>query len=134
MGEFLTDTDNVQRVADLLAGSDVRYDMGPTTPDALTGWFVPSIEITLHDGSTARLPELLRTARPTVVDTTGELRIITALWNGRVDYVETAHSDSSASLLIRPDGYVAWSSDDPLSLDNALRAWFGTPLHSHHDS
>jgi hypothetical protein len=134
MGEFLSDTGNVQRIADLLAGSDVRYDMGPTTPDAQTGWFVPSIEIELHDGSTARVPELLRTARPTVLDTTGELRDITALWNGRVDYVETSHRDSSSSVLIRPDGYVAWSSHDPVSLDNALRTWFGTPVRGHHDS
>lgn len=34
-GELLTDTGTVQRLADLLAGSDVRYDMGRAAPGSL---------------------------------------------------------------------------------------------------
>lgn len=126
-GELLTDTDTVRRIADLLAGSDVRYDVGPVAPDGPTGWFAPSIEVDLPDGTTVRLAELLRTARPTVLDATGELGVVAAGWAERVHYVATSRHSGKSSMLIRPDGYVAWSSQDPAGLRAALLTWFGNP-------
>lgn len=30
-------------------------------------------------------------------------------------------------VLVRPDGFVAWSRTDPTDVRTALRAWFGEP-------
>lgn len=39
--ELLGHRDNTQLIADLMAGSDVRYDMGKEKPAPPTGRFVP---------------------------------------------------------------------------------------------
>lgn len=127
--EMLADTNTVQRVADLLAGSDVRYDMGLTSPDSPTGWFAPSTQVELADGTIRRIPELLRTARPILLDATGAHQVTIAPWNDRVDYVPLVTTNEQGSMLIRPDGFIAWSHTDPTSLTEALSAWFGTPEH-----
>ncbi len=127
--EMLADTTTLQRVADLLAGSDVRYDMGPADPDGTTGWFAPSTQVELADGTLRRIPELLRTAHAILLDATGGLHHAIAPWNDRVDYVPLAATNEQTSMLIRPDGFIAWSDTDPASLTEALAAWFGTPEH-----
>ena len=33
----------------------------------------------------------------------------------------------AASVLVRPDGYVAWAGTDPAGLTGALHRWFGSP-------
>jgi 2-polyprenyl-6-methoxyphenol hydroxylase-like FAD-dependent oxidoreductase len=124
--ELLSDTATVQRIADLLAGADVRYDMGATDPAGPTGLFAPSVDLTADDGTTTRLPELLRAARPTLVDTTGgSLRDVAEEWAGRVAYVGAVADEPATSMLVRPDGYVAWSGTDLVELRNALTRWFG---------
>jgi 2-polyprenyl-6-methoxyphenol hydroxylase-like FAD-dependent oxidoreductase len=129
--EMLTDRSTVQRIADLLAGSDVRYDMGGDDSSPLTGRFAPSLQLTLSDGRTVRLPELLHQARPTLVDLTGtdELRTAVAPWRERVTHV-AARSDSGSrtAILVRPDGYVAWSGNEAAPLRQALTHWFGEPV------
>jgi 2-polyprenyl-6-methoxyphenol hydroxylase-like FAD-dependent oxidoreductase len=126
--ELLADTDTVQRIGDLLAGADVRYDMGAMHPDGPTGWFAASAQVELKTGERRRLPELLRAARPTLLDSTGKLHDITAQWSDRVDYVALAEGGETGSLLVRPDGFVAWSDSDPADLSTTLRRWFGRPL------
>ncbi len=39
--ELLERPENMHMVAALMAGADVRYDMGEENPAAPTGWFVP---------------------------------------------------------------------------------------------
>lgn len=127
-GEFLNNTDNVQHIADLLAGSDVRYDMGEAEPAELTGWFAPTIDLVLSDGQKIRLPELFRSARPVLIDTTGGTLASTAApWNQRVDHIQADQRTATLSMLIRPDGYVAWSGNDRTLLRAALKRWFGQP-------
>jgi 2-polyprenyl-6-methoxyphenol hydroxylase-like FAD-dependent oxidoreductase len=128
--ELLTDTGTVQRIADLLAGADVRYDMGPADPDGPTGWFAPSSQIVLADGCVRRIPDLLRTARPVLLDSAGDLRDTVAPWTDRIDYVPLAQGSGFASMLIRPDGFVSWSQTDPIDVVDALCTWFGTPATS----
>ncbi|HUR08373.1 MAG TPA: FAD-dependent monooxygenase [Nonomuraea sp.] len=48
--ELLDRTENTHMVAALVAGADVRYDMGEEHPAAPTGWFVPPINLTTDDG------------------------------------------------------------------------------------
>jgi 2-polyprenyl-6-methoxyphenol hydroxylase-like FAD-dependent oxidoreductase len=129
--ELLGRTENVRIVAALMAGADVRYDMGEEHPAAPTGWFVPPLDLTTDDGHTRRLAELLRDARPLLVDLTGgnDLAATAEPWHDRVHRVTaTADGAPAPALLIRPDGYVAWAGTDPDGLKAALTRWFSPGL------
>jgi len=130
-GELLEDRGTVQRIADLISGADIRYDVGESAPPA--GRWAP--DLVLHTGSgPVRLAELTREARPLLIDLTadGGYGAIAAPWRDRVDVV-TARSgdagDAVTAMLVRPDGYVAWVADGdrPDGLPAALTRWFGTP-------
>jgi 2-polyprenyl-6-methoxyphenol hydroxylase-like FAD-dependent oxidoreductase len=116
-------------LANLLAGSDVRYDVGDSHP--LAGRFLP--DLTLGDGR--RVSELLHEGRPVLLDLSGG-RAGEAVrgWADRVDIVVGAAPDAQAcALLIRPDGYVAWAADtfqtdDEDRLHAALQRWFGVSV------
>jgi hypothetical protein len=122
-GELLEDRTTVQRIADLISGADIRYD-------GMLGW---APDLVLRNGSgTVRLAELTRGGRPLLLDPTGadgELGEAAAPWRDRVDVV-TARCDDPAvtAMLVRPDGYVAWSAGDTDGLRAALKRWFGEPL------
>jgi hypothetical protein len=125
--ELLGRTENVRMVAALMAGADVRYDMGEENPAAPTGWFVPPLNLTTDDGHPRRLAELLRAGRPLLLDLTGgtDLAATAAAWTDRVHRVTATAADAPApALLIRPDGYVAWAGADPDGLKAALARWF----------
>jgi 2-polyprenyl-6-methoxyphenol hydroxylase-like FAD-dependent oxidoreductase len=112
-----------EHMAHLLAGSDVRYDVGDGHP--LAGRLFP--ELVLDDGR--RVAELLREARPVLIDASGgAFAAIAAAWTDRVDLVTASLMDSSLTgMLLRPDGYVAWASDsaEGPGLAAALQRWFG---------
>jgi hypothetical protein len=113
-GELLQEPAVVRRIADLIAGADIRYGSSPSSP--LTGGFVPD------------LGELTHSGRPLLVDNTGTLAEVAAPWRDRVDVV-TAPVAGATAMLVRPDCYVAWASSssrpDQESLQAALTAWFG---------
>lgn len=127
-GELLTDPANTRRIAELLAGSDLRYPVDCAHP--LAGRFVPELPL-----SGPRVAELLRSARPLLLDLSTEGRFAPAAhgWRDRVA-VQRADcpGESTAALLIRPDGYVAWAANDQdgdlKPLHEALTSWFGEPL------
>jgi 2-polyprenyl-6-methoxyphenol hydroxylase-like FAD-dependent oxidoreductase len=116
-GELLGDEAVVRRVADLIAGADIRYAMPSGGPSELVGRFAPD------------LGPVTRTGRPLLVDSTGTLAGVAGPWRDRVDVVSAPVTGASA-LLVRPDCYVAWASADASpdgrSLRKALAAWFGT--------
>jgi 2-polyprenyl-6-methoxyphenol hydroxylase-like FAD-dependent oxidoreductase len=114
-------------MAHLLAGSDVRYDVGNDHP--LTGRLAP--DLTLEDGR--RISDLLHQGRPVLLDLSGRLVCDAASgWADRVDVVVGATDDTAVcAMLIRPDGYVAWAADTFESVDEdgllgALQRWFGS--------
>jgi 2-polyprenyl-6-methoxyphenol hydroxylase-like FAD-dependent oxidoreductase len=121
--ELLKLPDVRDHMANLLAGSDVRYDVGD--PHRLSGRLVP--ELVLDDGR--RVAELLRDARPVLIDLAGGAFVQPAEgWADRVDFVTGSIEDSSvAAMLLRPDGYVAWATDAASGpgLTAALERWFG---------
>lgn len=115
-----------EHMAHLLAGSDVRYDVGNDHP--LAGRLVP--DLTLDDGR--RVTDLLHAARPVLLDLSGgEVAEAAQEWIDRVDAVVSSIEDYPVrALLIRPDGYVAWATDDfgtddEVRLSIALSRWFG---------
>jgi 2-polyprenyl-6-methoxyphenol hydroxylase-like FAD-dependent oxidoreductase len=137
-GELLEDRSAVQRIADLISGADIRYDVGSSAPFA--GRWAP--DLVLHTGSgSVRLAELTRDGRPLLLDLTGSpgspagsLAAAAEPWRDRVDVV-TARCDDPAvtAMLLRPDCYVAWSASgepDRDGLREALTRWFGAPALS----
>jgi 2-polyprenyl-6-methoxyphenol hydroxylase-like FAD-dependent oxidoreductase len=120
--ELLRDNDTVRRVAELMAGADVRYDMGVTGP--LVGSWAPDLALDTEDGP-LRLADLTHDARPLLLDLTGALA--TETHGDRVKVV-TARADTPlAGLLLRPDCHVAWASNEPdvTELRAAYTRWFG---------
>ncbi|MEU8267532.1 FAD-dependent oxidoreductase [Sphaerisporangium sp. NPDC049002] len=132
--ELLRDTSTVQRLAELTAGADVRYDMGEPEAHPLVGRFAPDMELRTPAGP-VRLAELTRSARPLLLDLTEDASLARTLapWHGQVDGVTArAPHPAPTALLLRPDCYVAWASaspqPDPTELEAlraALRRWFG---------
>jgi hypothetical protein len=114
-----------EHMAHLLAGSDVRYDVGDG--HLLAGRLVP--DLTLDDGR--RVSELLHQARPVLLDLSdGRIGRAAHGWADRVDIVTAAADVQAIALLLRPDGYVAWAADtfdadDETRLHTALQRWFG---------
>jgi len=125
-GELTDMTDVAGHLARLLAGADVRYDVGDN--HRLSGLMVP--DLVFDDGT--RIADLMHSARPLLLDFAGgEARGVAERWMDRVD-VATAEmaGPPAAAILIRPDGYVAWAADefgaeDADRLRGALTRWFG---------
>lgn len=116
-GELARLPEAAGHLAGLLAGSDVRYDVGDAHP--LAGFMVPDLEF--DDGR--RVADLLHAARPVLLDLTGRLTC------DGMDVVTAPMADApAAALLIRPDGYVAWAADhlgpaDHDRLKTAVKRW-----------
>lgn len=130
--ELLRDQDTVQRIADLTAGTDIRYDMGGPDTHPLIGRFAPDMELLTANGTTL-LAELTRTARPLLLDLTSDTRLAESLteWHDQLDIVTARPQPGSpAAVLLRPDCYVVWATASPhpdasdrQALRTALQRW-----------
>ncbi|MEU0629017.1 FAD-dependent monooxygenase [Streptomyces sp. NPDC005989] len=132
--ELLTGKEVVQRLADLTAGTDVRYEMGITDPHPAVGHFAPELEL-ITGTEKVRLAELARSARPLLIDLTEDRSAVAVLAEDQdtVDPVVARGGGPAglSALLIRPDGYVAWASGSPVpdpaelaGLRAAVGRWF----------
>ncbi|MDQ7909903.1 FAD-dependent monooxygenase [Phytohabitans sp. ZYX-F-186] len=132
--ELLRDRQTVARIANMMAGADIRYEMGVRETHRLVGRWAPDL-LLKTDGGPVRLAELTTTARPLLLDLTEDASLGTAAdgWRDRVDTVTARTGEVSITgLLLRPDCYVAWATDSPRpdhqereSLRTALATWFG---------
>lgn len=129
-----------KRYAALLSGLGVRYDLGEGHP--LLGRRMPDLELITASG-TQRVFTLLHDARPVLLEL-GGTALDGARWSDRVRHVVARYPGSWElpaigavpavdAVLIRPDGYVAWTgkgTDE--GLHEALTRWFGpaAPLSS----
>jgi 2-polyprenyl-6-methoxyphenol hydroxylase-like FAD-dependent oxidoreductase len=139
VGELLEFPAAVRHVGELVEGSDIRYEPpdGPADRHPLAGRLAPDIRLTAADGSTAHVAELMRAARPLLLDLTpgGRVAAVAEGWTGRVPVLIATPLGNTAgadALLIRPDGFVAWATgpgaaEPAAGLASALTAWFGPP-------
>jgi hypothetical protein len=129
---LLQDEQPFRRLAEMIAGTDLQYaTIGGRAP---AGSFVPELALATS-ASTARLAELMRNARPVLLDLTGraEFDVIALAWEPRIEvHAVTALDRPADAMLIRPDGYVAWCAavGEPAAtsvprLRDALTRWFG---------
>jgi 2-polyprenyl-6-methoxyphenol hydroxylase-like FAD-dependent oxidoreductase len=128
MTELLAIPEAARRVSHLMSGAETHYP-APDGAHPLTGAWLPDRPLRTAQGPT-RLAVLLRTGRPLLLSFTNHPKIVAAAqpWTDRVDPVSVHTTDPPAgTVLLRPDGYVAWAGEDPDGLPEALRAWFGEP-------
>lgn len=120
--------------AAMMAGLDVRYDLGDGHP--LVGRRMPDLDVVTADGP-LRVSTLLHDARPVFINLSGLDSSDVAPWTDRVKVVDAAYAGpwelpvlgsvvAPTAVLIRPDGYVAWVADEArIGLAEALSTWFG---------
>ena len=72
LGELLTLPGVARHFGEMVAGSDIRYDMpgSSTRPHPLTGRLAPDLRLTTPDGDSTRVAEMMRAARPLLLDFT----------------------------------------------------------------
>ena len=134
MTELLNMDEPRRRIAAMLSGLDIHYDLGDGHP--LLGRRMPDLDVHTADGPT-RVFTLLHDARPVLVNLGAPGGFDIAPWADRVGWIDATHDGvwelpvlgeipAPPAVLIRPDGHVAWAGDltDP-ALPQALASWFG---------
>jgi 2-polyprenyl-6-methoxyphenol hydroxylase-like FAD-dependent oxidoreductase len=134
VAELLQMDEPRKRLAGMMSGLDVHYDVGEGHP--LLGRRMPDLDLVTADGS-MQVFALLHRARPVLLnfDEPGSLDI--TRWADRVQSIDARYAGSwelpvigavppPTAVLIRPDGHVAWvGGEKALGLEDALTTWFG---------
>jgi 3-(3-hydroxy-phenyl)propionate hydroxylase len=120
-----------------MSGLGVHYDVGNGHP--LLGRRMPDLDLDTDNGP-LRVFTLLHQARPLLLNLGGSGRIDITSWADRVQSIDARYDGpwelptigsvaAPATVLIRPDGYIAWVGDEAqLGLADALVTWFGPPM------
>jgi 2-polyprenyl-6-methoxyphenol hydroxylase-like FAD-dependent oxidoreductase len=131
----LLDIDEARkRIAGLISGLDVRYDLGEGHP--LLGRRMPDLDVVTANGP-RRVFSLLHDARGVLLNLGAPGTTKAGPWQDRVHWVDATYDGgwqlpvigavaAPSAVLIRPDGYVAWTGDGTgQGLEDALATWFG---------
>jgi 2-polyprenyl-6-methoxyphenol hydroxylase-like FAD-dependent oxidoreductase len=125
-----------KRLAGMVSGLDICYDLGGGNP--LVGRRMPDLEVVTADGP-VRVFELLREGKAVLVNLGEAGSFEIAAWTDRVQLVDAEYGGTwelpalgsvaaPEAVLIRPDGYVAWTSGGrDAGLHAVLTAWHGRP-------
>jgi hypothetical protein len=96
----------------------------------------PAPDFELVDGT--RLGDLLREGRGLFLDfdSRAPLQALARRWSGRITYVAGGAKDrlGLSAVLVRPDGFVAWASEEAPDHEEASQAasrWFSEPEEAH---
>ena len=131
--ELLAMDEPRRRIAAMLTGLDIHYDLGDGHP--LIGRRMPDLDLTTTDGPT-RVYALLHDARPVLLNL-GTTHFDVSPWQDRVRVVDaTCHGPwqlpvlgdipPPTAVLIRPDAHAAWvDTTSSFTLTEALSTWFG---------
>jgi len=137
MTELLGTTEARRLMATEMIGLGVRYDFGEGHP--LLGARMPDLDLAVS-GQTLRVFELLREARPVVINfgapgrvhgaaLGGRVRVIDATYDGKWELPAVGPVDAPTAVLIRPDGYVAAVGDSsPERFNHLLTTWLGPSM------
>ncbi|WOH67665.1 FAD-dependent monooxygenase [Bradyrhizobium sp. BWA-3-5] len=136
MSELLDMDEPRRRVAAMMSGLDIHYDLGEGHP--LLGRRMPDLDLVTAKGA-LRTFTLLQNARPVLLNFGERGTLDITPWAERVQRVDAEYHGvwelpaigavtAPAAVLIRPDGYVAWVGDKAgQGLAEALTKWFGAP-------
>ncbi len=131
LGEIVSDLVRVpearKRMAGLMSGLDIRYDLGEGHP--LVGRRMPDLDIVTESGAT-RVFSLLHEARPLLLSFGAKLDDVSipridARYDGPWELPVIGAVSPPGAVLVRPDGHVAWTGDTDAGLHEAITKWFG---------
>lgn len=132
LGEFVAEMlamdEPRKRFGAMIAGLDIRYDLGEGHP--LLGRRMPDLDIATAAGPT-RVSALLHDARPVLLNfatTYADDRVkrIDATFDGVCELPVVGPVPLPPAVLVRPDGHVAWAGDGGADgLRAACTVWFG---------
>jgi len=126
--ELVAMPDVGRHLSGMVSGIDIRYPVGEGS-HPLLGSRLPDAELELAGGRRIRIHDLLRQARGVLIST-DEAELATD-WHDRIDLVTVRGLPPALdgtpveSVLLRPDGYLAWVAPDGGDLSTALQRWFG---------
>jgi hypothetical protein len=142
LAELIKLPDVRAHLAAMISGLDIRYDVGDGD-HPLLGRRMPPLQLTTVDGSVSTADLLRRRAgRGLLLDLSahggywryatetvkGTMSALAGPWADRVDVVAAkpgAAFPGVGSVLVRPDGHIAWIGPTPGGPAPALRRWFG---------
>ena len=126
MTELLGMDEPRRRIAGMLSGLDIHYDLGEGHP--LLGRRMPDLDLVTADGP-LRVFTLLHEAKPVLLHLGEPGGVDITPWADRVQLIDAEYVGpwelpvvgavtAPTAVLIRPDGYVAWVGD---GTDTGLR-------------
>ncbi len=139
MAQLLAMDEPRKRIAGMISGLDIHYDLGGGHP--LLGRRMPDLTIESTAGPT-RVFALLHTALPVLLNFGQPGTFDMPIWKDRIQVLDTRYDgrwelpvlgevSAPQAVLIRPDGYVAWTGQaSAKSVLEALETWFGTPAET----
>ncbi|TWF92128.1 2-polyprenyl-6-methoxyphenol hydroxylase-like FAD-dependent oxidoreductase [Streptomyces brevispora] len=135
MGELVRHEGPAGHLAGMVSNLGVRYELGKGEHPLLGLRMPPGRELTLTDGTVTPVAGLLRTGHGLLITTDPALARLAEGLEDRLDIVtgtwNQAYEPGLDAVLIRPDGYVAWTSPGTTDeLTGTLARWFGTAQRS----
>jgi NAD(P)-dependent dehydrogenase (short-subunit alcohol dehydrogenase family)/2-polyprenyl-6-methoxyphenol hydroxylase-like FAD-dependent oxidoreductase len=137
VGELIAAEEVRAHLAGTISGLDIRYDLGPAD-DPAVGARVPPAAVETADGPVTTTA-LLRPGAAVLLDFSGDeahrerLRAVARPWRTRLTVVAAAGPPPDlagrAAVLVRPDGYVAWTAPGGEPLTDALPRHLGAADH-----
>ena len=113
VGDLIKLPEGNRYVGEMLTGVGIRYDLGDDDP--LVGTLAKDQVLRLADGSEPRLYALMERGGGLLVSPSER-----SLPPG----VQHARTEDGPSMLLRPDGCIAWTDASSKSLDDAPARWF----------